>query len=438
MSTNDNGNNSDQARRAPNAPRPRIDPLEHLISAKRTEPTESVKLLGHVNGHFVHVELGSLGLPKDGQAVSVTALEQAIADSNKDSTERTNQLSQRLADLAQRVDEELTYDSDAEDSHLVTEVTPDDSVAIGLGALLGGALERDNVAIGKSAGEALDGGNNVAIGAHALYAIDGLVDSCVAIGENALANHLGNLRNVTAIGANTRATGHNQVVLGDVDTNLTLHSAAQVRADVRDMHEPVPCDLGLDFVNRLQVVQYRQDFRERYCDHSTRPVPPEPLRPAPKPPTLPSWHANYQGECRIYTIQLAQWKRDFADHQNAVMNYQIELAAWYRRQSVSQIKADGTHAGKRPHYAITGQSLHALSKALGEDIGIFQLHNVDGGEPVYSYAPEELVPVLINCIQQLTAEMRSNSFVDRIASALIERHGDSIRALVEHKQPPSE
>lgn len=299
---------------------------------------------------------------------------------------------------------------------------PDESVFIGTEALEGGAKDRENIAVGLCAGTQLEGTGNVLVGSYAGADVQGELTDVVAVGHMAMRDHGEDRRNVTALGAYTQATGNDQVVLGDHRTTTYTHSATHRRADRRDMHEPAPLELGLDFVLNAQPLQYRQDFREAYIDWDSKPVEPTGPGPEPQPPEIPDTSPDYQPALVAYRSEHARWVREQAKYENELVIHYAQLTEWFRANRLGALRATGEHAGRRTHFGFDAEQLQKLCEQLGLDAALFHDHSVNGGEDAKSYAPDMLVPILWNAVQQMWTMLHSDQFADTIASRLLQRH----------------
>lgn len=109
------------------------------------------------------------------------------------------------------------------------------------------------------------GDYNTAVGASALlYNSEG--DYNTAIGYNAGNTNDSSVSytNTTCLGANSSATGDNQVQLGDSLTDVYAYGSIQTRSDQRDKTDIRDTILGLDFINMLRPVDFIWDYRENY------------------------------------------------------------------------------------------------------------------------------------------------------------------------------
>ena len=118
-----------------------------------------------------------------------------------------------------------------------------------------------SIAIGTDAGTV--GSNNIAIGT--LASVEG--SNNIAIGTSA--NTAASTTNSTAIGNGASTSISNEIRLGN--TTVTLISgqvAYSFPSDGRDKIEVVDIGYGLDFINRIRPVQYRQHDRDERDDKS--------------------------------------------------------------------------------------------------------------------------------------------------------------------------
>lgn len=196
-----------------------------------------------------------------------------------------------------------------------------------------------NVAVGGSSLIAVEGSYNTALGhLTAGYLTTGT--SNTALGYNALNNSgITTYDNTTGLGANSTVTGSNQVQLGNSATTPYAWVALQLRSDARDKIDIVDTELGLEFINKLRPVQYRQNFRESYVD--------------------------YDADGVVHTVP-----------------------------------QDGSRAGTRFHQGLIAQEVKEVMDEMNVDFAGFQDHKVNGGQDVLSIGYEELITPLIKSIQE--------------------------------------
>jgi hypothetical protein len=314
---------------------------------------------------------------------------------------------------------------------------PKKSVALGLDALLEGALDHENIGIGLSAGKKLEGVGNVLIGSHSGFESEGVMTDVTGVGHYSLTGLTDDLENVTAIGAYSRPTGNHQVVLGDQRTTTYTHTSPHRRSDVRDMYQPRPLELGLDFVLNVQPIQYQQDFRESYVDWSSKPSKPLDLRTPPTPPTLPITDSRYQSQVIAYRADKAQWEREKKQHIEALAQYHIDLEQWIDAHRLHRLRSNGDQRGTRIHIGFNSNQLMEIAKRADVDLALVQDHSVNGGESVKTHSDGELLAILWHSVQQLYAKMHSSTFVDSLASALQQRHTQIVEQTVSERTEPN-
>ncbi|QVD49366.1 hypothetical protein LUCX_296 [Xanthomonas phage vB_XciM_LucasX] len=299
---------------------------------------------------------------------------------------------------------------------------PDESVALGTDALLGGAVDRENVAIGLCAGLKLDGDGNVAIGPYASHDVDGVLTDTVAIGREAMADLSGDFENVVALGAYTHPSGSHQVILGDTRANVYTASSPQRRNDARDFTQIKDNPLGLEFILGLRTIQYQEDFRERYIDWDNKPIEPTAPGPEPERPQLALNDPNYQSTVVSYRLQKSNWDKQVAQYEIDMATYVSNLDQWVKDNQMHRLNPDGSKAGKRIHLGLAQGQLKQQIERTGLDLAMIQDHAVAGGASVQTIADVEAIAPLIKAVQELHAELHSATTIDRLASALMQRH----------------
>lgn len=150
--------------------------------------------------------------------------------------------------------------------------------------------------------------------------------------------------NVTAIGNVAPLSDNNQVQLGNSDTTVMYYQMAQ-RSDIRDKADKRETILGLDFINRLQFVDYKWDMREDY--------------------------------------------NEIIEDPDGSVSYR-------------SLKKDGSKKRVRWHSGVIAQEVGALLEELNIDSAIWQDHSKKGGADVQSIAYVELIAPLGKAIQELS------------------------------------
>ena len=182
--------------------------------------------------------------------------------------------------------------------------------------------------------------------------------SCAGLGTNALrflvnGSNATVLTNSTAIGANSRVSGDNQVQLGGSAATTYAFGAVQDRSDMRDKAdiEAMPESMT-DFVLNLNAVQGVWDMRDDYIlDH------PE----------------------------------DWTDEQKK---------EWW----ANPVK-DGTRKRGRRHNWFIAQEVKELADKLGIDFAGLQDHKLIDGTDTFTIGYEEFIPPIVATIQKLSKRM---------------------------------
>lgn len=203
-----------------------------------------------------------------------------------------------------------------------------------------------NVGVGYQAGQDnTTGNNNTFIGNNAGKSLK-TNSTVTAIGSNALNNvSIEGYSNITGIGQNSTVTGENQLQLGNSLTNPYAFNALQLRSDARDKIDIEDTELGLEFINKLRPVQYKQNFREAYIDYD-------------------------------------------------------------EEGNVVEIKNDKSRAGKRKHQGLIAQEVKQVIDELGVDFAGYQNHSINGGKDVHSLGYEEFISPMIKSIQELSDKVK--------------------------------
>lgn len=301
---------------------------------------------------------------------------------------------------------------------------PEESVAIGTDALKDGAVDRENVAVGLEAGVELEGTGNTLLGPYAGTRCSGELIDVTALGHAALAGSIGDMKNVTGVGARTRHTGNHQVVLGDTRANVYSAHATHRRSDRRDMDTVAPISLGLDFLLNVPAIEYISDFRDRYVKWDSKPVEPLALRECPTPPTVDKDSAEHQPLLIAYLADKAAWVKEERQYEQDMAQYSVDLRDWLESNRLARVIPTGKHVGSRTHLGFDANDLLKALETFGKDMAFVQDHSIKGGEAVKTHSDGELLAIAWKSIQELHARMHSQEFIDQIASALYQRHSE--------------
>lgn len=140
------------------------------------------------------------------------------------------------------------------------------NTAVGDGALFLAGTATQNTGVGNSAGNAITGNNNAALGAGAFGGITVSGGSNTALGFQAGAFDEMTGNNNTVLGAGARpstSSVSNQITLGDANiTSLRCNvTSISSLSDARDKTDIADLPIGLDFVKALRPVRFTWDTR---------------------------------------------------------------------------------------------------------------------------------------------------------------------------------
>lgn len=268
-----------------------------------------------------------------------------------------------------------------------------------------------------------DSDGNIRIGSMSNVGTMAELRDVTMVGNGTVAGVVCPRENVTAIGSGARPTGNHQVVLGDHRATLHTLIPAHRRADIRDMFDARPVTLGLDFVNRINVLEYQHDFRESYLDWRKAPRPPAPLRPEPTLPELAPGETYAQSLLVYHASDKARWKKEKEKYEQDVDLYNADMQLWKRRFTIDKVKAIGTNASRTTHVGFNGRQVLNVLNELKKNMGLVQAHEQDGGESTTSLADGEMLAILWKAVQELNNFVTSDEFADSIASDVIQKVG---------------
>ena len=210
-----------------------------------------------------------------------------------------------------------------------------------------------NVANGYSALlSALEGSDNTAIGTESL-SFATTVNSSTALGDNALrydlaGNPLTSGDHMIGIGKQSRVSGDHQLQLGTSGITSYSYGAVQQRSDRRDKADIKETDLGLDFINKIEPVSYKWDYRDDYTE----------------------FYENWLGETQVRNLP-----------------------------------KDGSKKRKRNHQGVIAQQVQEVCREMGVDFAGLQHHSVNDGNDVYSIGYDEFIGPLIKSVQELSSQL---------------------------------
>ena len=261
------------------------------------------------------------------------------------------------------------------------------NTAVGFQALISNySTGYQNTANGYGALQANNTGfKNTANGFHALYT------NTTGIKNTAIGSEAGKFKidgtsatafdNCTYLGYNTRASGSNQVQLGDSSTSAYYYNNIQNRSDARDKADIRDTLLGLDFIKSLRPVDFRWDYRDDYFDKEEYQEDEIRTRKIPNP---------------AYTEK--------GDEPRFIEEEYTETVTKERWVPVTK---DGSRKRTRFHHGLIAQEVKSAADAQGVDFAGYQDHSVKGGLDVLSLGYTEMIAPLIKAVQQLSAEIET-------------------------------
>lgn len=233
------------------------------------------------------------------------------------------------------------------------------NTTVGSAALGSNTTAAGNTATGFAAlNAATTGGSNTGCGWAALYNVTtGINNTGVGVfaGRYTVAGtDNANYTNCSYLGYDTRASGDNQVQLGDSNTTTYVFGTVQNRSDARDKADVRDTVLGLDFINSLRPVDFRWDYRDAYFDSE-----------------------EYEGEDGTTQTRLVP------------------------------VPKDGSRKRNRFHHGLIAQEVKAAMDAAGVDFGGYQDHGHNGGDDVLSVGYVELIGPMIKALQEAAARIET-------------------------------
>jgi len=222
----------------------------------------------------------------------------------------------------------------------------DYNISIGSYSLYKNTSGNSNVAIGGSSLYPCTSNYNTAVGDNSLSSL-GAYQYNTAIGYNS-GKDISDYTNTTSLGANSTVAGDNQVQLGDSDTTTYAYGAVVDRSDMRDKTDIIDNPLGLEFINKINPVQFKWDFRE--------------------------------------------------DYYNEVKNEDGNIIREY-------YEPDGTKKRSRNHNGVIAQQVKEVMDEMNVDFAGYKDASLDGGKDILSIGYEEFISPMIKSIQELTARI---------------------------------
>lgn len=235
------------------------------------------------------------------------------------------------------------------------------SVAIGAAYHLSGAKTEATGAASVAVGfdSKAVGSNGTSLG----YYSQSIGNSTLALGWSSKASSEGS----SAIGYGAVSGGEYQIQLGTAGTTVYAYGAVQDRSDARDKTDIAPTNLGLNFINRLNPVSYKLDYRDAYR---------EKIR---------------QEYDRGQPVDEPFLKRKLDCPEDCTLD---------------DIVPDGSLKRVRTHYGLIAQEVKQVMDDLGVDFGGYQDHKVTAnGDDVLTLGYSQFIAPLIKAVQELSARV---------------------------------
>ena len=183
--------------------------------------------------------------------------------------------------------------------------------------------------------------------------------------------------NTTCLGYDSRISGSNQLQLGNSSTTSYAYGSVQNRSDARDKTDIRPTILGLDFIKKLNPVDFRWDYRDDYTEfvtvEKTKPSPIEIENPdGVEPPIIKSFEDVTETIAELHPIS-----------------------------------KDGSKARTRFHHGLIAQDVKTVMDELDIDFAGYQDHNMKDGLDVLSIGYTELIGPMIKAIQEQQAQIEA-------------------------------
>jgi hypothetical protein len=261
------------------------------------------------------------------------------------------------------------------------------NTAVGKSAMGANTTGSYNTAVGKSAMAAnTTGASNTAVGTNAMYYnTTGTYNTALgqgamyynttgtyntAVGQAAmLFNQAGagsdGFTNSTGLGYDSRVSGSNQVQCGNSATAFYAYGAYNNRSDIRDKADVRETVVGLEFIKKVQAVDFRWNYRDDYLEKVEEDVTTEKTDP----------------ETGVVTQTVT------------------------KVQKLVPIHNDGSKKRSRFHQGVIAQQVKEAMDELGVDFAGYQDHTIKGGCDVLTIGYTEFVAPLIKAVQELSAQV---------------------------------
>ena len=243
------------------------------------------------------------------------------------------------------------------------------NTAVGRAAMFSNTTGGSNTAVGTSAMRLnTTGGFNTALGPLALYN-NSTGTYNTAVGYYALiytqsGGNFDTYTNSTGIGNDSRVAGSNEVQAGNSSTQLYAYGY-NTRSDIRDKADVRETVFGLDFINKVQAVDFRWNYRDDYFEKVEEDVTTEKTDP----------------ETGVVTQTVT------------------------KEHKLVPVPNDGSKKRTRFHQGVIAQQVKEVMDELGVDFAGYQDHTVKGGCDVLSIGYTEFVGPLIKAVQELSSKV---------------------------------
>lgn len=189
----------------------------------------------------------------------------------------------------------------------------------------------------------------------------------------------GNFSNSGVFGANSAATGANQIQLGDSATTTYVYGTVQDRSDARDKIGVRDTIYGLKFIRALRPVDFRWNYRENYRRLVETEEEYEDKEPVP---------GLTAGSMPVF--------------RKVMKTRKVVREVWDTKDKTPNGVGNGTKAGKRYHTGLIAQELIKTTRKLGYgDFGGVQDHSLKGGLKRLTIGYDALIGPLIKSVQEL-------------------------------------
>jgi len=184
-----------------------------------------------------------------------------------------------------------------------------------------------------------------------------------------------NLLNCSWLWNDTRVSWNNQIQLWNADTTTYVYWTVQNRSDIRDKTEIRETSLWLDFISKINPVEYKFDYRDNYFnkveEEKTREIK----------------NINFNSE-----LEKSEDNKEF-------------ITETYIETKLVKIEKDWSRAWKRFHQWVIAQQVKEVIDKLWVDFGWFQDHSISWWTDVMSIWYDEFIAPLIKSIQELKARI---------------------------------